>query len=414
MACITEIGSNRGRNNKPRGIPQFLWSPVFTETYTNSRNESKMVLKFTDPQPGGMKVGQAAKILRDSQSSADLVADIDQHCRQRSCVGVFFDNFDGDVIANWGKPGSAGAWEAYLRGFSNLYCGSGSDVKARGNRLLGDHIIFTGMLKTDDLQQHSLTLVQNQREVALNIRLSELVSEHSERLSNIVGAMVRSKLSTLFVLSGGDNAIYACAKALKRMDNEVVVLRVDRHMDERDLTLRSDPRNGARTYPHSGNGVTQAKTDHLINYDFLLGCDFEKNVDQCKTNSDANSGKCATEILPIEKVRFDPKGSIDKIMNNVSSVMGRSNNVDLLINIDCDTFNGIPSSADTYSGGLDPVWAFYILDKVATLPRPPKIIRIAELQYAGDERRKSIAEDFGAEILRSGIKAVQTFSNRYY
>ena len=414
MAAITEIGTSGGRNNKPRGIPQFLWSPVYVETHTNSRNESQMVLKFTDPQPGGMKIGQAVKILRDVQNNTGLVAEIDEYCRQRSCVGIFFDNFDGDVIANWGNPGSAGAWEAYLRGFGNLYCGSGSDAKARGSRILGDHIIFTGMLKTDDLQQQCMAKAQSQRDVAMNMRLSELVSEHSARLSNIMGAIVRSKLSTVFVLSGGDNAIYGCAKALKRNDNEIVLLRVDRHMDERDLTLRSDPRNGAKTYPHSGNGVMQAKSDHLVNYDFLIGCDFEKNVDQCKTNSDANSGKCPTEITAIEKMRFDPKSAIDNVINNVSSVMGRNHNIDLLLNIDCDTFNGIPSSADTFTGGLDPVWAYYILEKVATLPRPPKIIRIAELQYAGDQYRKATAEDFAAEVLRSGIKAVQSFSNRYY
>eukprot|EP00112_Aurelia_sp_Birch-Aquarium-sp1_P026506 Seg943.3 transcript_id=Seg943.3/GoldUCD/mRNA.D3Y31 product="hypothetical protein" protein_id=Seg943.3/GoldUCD/D3Y31 len=407
MSAMTEIGSDR--NNKARLVSQFPWSPAFTTNHVNSHNETQIILKFTDPQPGGVKIGQVAKILREAHTISDLVADIDEFSRERSCVGIFFNNFDGDVIANWGKPGAAGAWEAYLRGFSNLYCGSGTEAKSSGSRILGDQIIFTGMLNRDDLQQQCLKLVQNQREVATNIKLCELVSEHSTSLSNILNAIVRSKLNTLFLLSGGDNAIYACAKAVKRSDNEVVLLRIDRHMDERDLTLRSDPRVNSKTYPHSGNGVTQAKSEHLINYDFLLGCDFERNNNQCKSNSDQYRDRCFTKISPIEKIRFDPKATIDRVMDDVCSLMERNENIDLVVNIDCDTFNNIPSSAETFTGGLDPVWAYYILEKLAILPRPPRIIRIAELQYSGDERRKAIAEDFATEILRSGILTVQKF-----
>ena len=407
MSAMTEISSVR--NSKTRLISQFSWSPVFTTTLTNSHNETEMILKFTDPQPGGTKIGQVANILREPQNTSDLVAEIDELCKERSCVGIFFNNFDGDVMANWGKPGAAGAWEAYLRGFGNLYCDSGIDAKSRGSRILGDQIIFTGMLNRDDLQQQCLKLVHNQREVATNIKLCELVSEHSMSLSNILSALVRSKLSTLFVLSGGDNAIYACTKAIKHSDNEVILLRVDRHMDERDLTLRSDPRVNSRTYPHSGNGVTQAKSEYLVNYDFLLGCDFERNNNQCIDNSNKHSDRCTTVISTIDTMRFDPKSTMDRVMDNICSLMGQNYNIELLVNIDCDTFNDIPASAETFTGGLDPIWAYYILEKLAILPRPPRIIRIAELQYSGDQQRKAIAEDFATEILRSGISAVQKF-----
>ena len=36
-----------------------------------------------------------------------------------------------------------------------------------------------------------------------------------------------------------------------------ILLRVDRHMDERSTSLRADPYDVSETYPHSGNGVTQ-------------------------------------------------------------------------------------------------------------------------------------------------------------
>ena len=415
MAAITEIGTGRVRNIKAHQVAAFPWAPVPT-----IKHNSEVVLKFTDPQPGGVKLGQGGKIVREPQSTTDLIQDIEDLCNDQSCVGIFFDNFDGDVIANWGKPGGAGAWEAYHRGLNQIYCISGPGLKSHCSRIHGDQLVFAGMLKTDDLQQQCLTLFPSQREVILNMKLCEIITEHSTRLSTILNATMRSPLTTMFVLSGGDQAIHACSKAVKYGDNKILLLRVGRHMNERDLALRADPRNNSKTYPHSGNGVTLAKSERLINYDFLLGCDFERNNFQCISNSNAYSMDCVTEIYGIEKMRIDPKATIDKVIENVCSLMRQNDKIELLVNIDCDTFNGIPSSSETFTGGLDPMWACYILDKLATLPRPPKIVLIAELQYHGDQLRKAIAEDFAAELLKAGVKAIQSFdkattkTSKYY
>lgn len=371
--------------------------------------ERQSVILYTDPQPGGLKIGQAAIRIEADGDATSLADEIDQACCKQSCVGIFFDNFDGDVLANWGQPGAADAWEAYLKGFANLYCDNGGDEFPQGLRIIGNRIVFIGMTDADDLQTKALELAASKRTVDGNKRLCALAKEHSLRLVRIVKDIMNSTLVSLFLLGGGDNAIYACSKAVKTAENRLLLLRIDRHMDERDTGLRSDPSNTSQSYPHSGNGVTQAKDEKLISYDFLLGCDYERNNDQCMRNSEKRKDECYTSITSIEKMRFDPKSFMDSVIKKVAQLLLEDDQLEVLVNIDCDTFNGIPSSAITYTGGLDKIWAFYFLEKLSELPRLPRIIRIAELHFSGDAVRKGIAADFAAEMLRSGVKGMQKF-----
>ncbi|XP_065062602.1 uncharacterized protein LOC135689349 [Rhopilema esculentum] len=391
----------------------FHWVPVPTAKASHLHGQEQddfqhLMLEFTDPQPGGVKVGQAAKILDNVCSPERLVEGINKLTSGHSSVGILFNNFDGDVIGNWGREGAAQAWKAYLKGFGNLYCDSRNEGRIAKGRLNGERIVFVGMLDTDDLQQKALALAAEKREVEASKKLSALVTEHSLRLTNLVKEISRTSLECLFVLSGGDNAVYACAKAVKAQDNDVLLLRLDRHMDERDLSLRSDPQKAStELHPHSGNGVTHAKLERLIKYDFLIGCDYEHNNDQCIRNSQRFSQTCLTSVITMEEMRFDPKNFIDGVITEIKEIMKENSHVDVIVNIDCDTLNGIPSSAETFTGGLDPMWGCYLLKVLSRLPRLPKIIRIAELHYCGDEQRQRIAIDFAAEIVKSGVKAIQ-------
>ena len=369
----------------------------------------QIVLKYTSPQPGGIKVGEIAKYVKEVGDESSLCEKISQICSQKSSVGIIFDNFDGDVMANWGTPGAADAWEAYIRGFANLYCVSQANGFALHGRLLGDRVVFIGSLDADDLQQNAMKLVKEKEKAETNAKLSAIVYEHSLRLTNIMKEVTNSNLTTLFVLGGGDHAIYSCAASIKVDINRVLLLRMDRHMDERDTGLRSDPSHNAEVHPHSGNGVTQAKAEQLIHFDFLLGCDYERNNDQCLRNSEKNKKTCFTSITSIEKMRIDPKLHIDTTIEAISRILEEDDTIDYIVNIDCDTFNGIPSSAETFTGGLCPKWAYYLLEKLPELPRSPRIIRVAELHYSGDAVRRRIAVDFATEVLRSGVKSMQKF-----
>ena len=391
-------GSMPSRYHKPVPLQKLLVNGV-----------NNVVIKHTDPQLGGVKIGQVAKHIDEIGHGSSLAKMIDEICAGKSSVGILFDNFDGDVIANWGQPGAAHAWEAYLEGFSNLYCARACVGTARYGRIFGERVVFAGMIDANDLQKEAMELESSKREVKANARLSALVNQHSLRVMDILKDTLRSQLTSLFLLGGGDNAIYSCAAAVKSGDNRILLLRIDRHMDERNTSLRSHPSNDGRVYQHSGNGVTQAKAEKMIDFDFLIACDYDRNNDECINNSEKQKETCFTSITSIEKMRFDPKVYIDAIMQDVAKLLESDDKLELVVNIDCDTFNGIPSSAETFTGGLDPIWAFYFLEKLSVLPKPPRVIRIAELHFCGDDARRKVAIDFAAEILKSGVKAMQLF-----
>ena len=369
----------------------------------------KTVIKYTKPQPGGVKIGEIAKYVHDVGQDMRLAVKIDHICKKQSSVGILFDNFDGDVIANWGESGAANAWLAYLRGFTNLYCARSDGGSTRPGTVLGDRVVFVGIVDSDDLQTKAMELEKGKHITVVNAQLSTLANERSLRLINMLKEVMKSNLTTLFLLGGGDHAVYACAASLKTDCNRALLLRIDRHMDERDTGLRCDPTENAKVYPHSGNGITQAKREKLINFDFLLGCDSERNNDQCIRNSESHKETCFTSITSIDKLRIDPKLHIDTHLQEVAKLLQGDDKLDFLVNIDCDTFNGIPSSAETYIGGLNPKWALYFLEKLSELPRPPRIIRIAELHFSGYGARRRTAIDFATEVLRSGVKSMQTF-----
>ena len=390
------------------GIKPSLHKEVPLEKIVRNGVE-QVIIKYTSPQPGGIKVGEIAKYVNEVGQESSLTKKICHICSQKSSIGIIFDNFDGDVLANWGTLGAADAWEAYLRGFANLYCVSQANGFPHDGRILGDRVVFIGSLDADDLQQKAMGLEKEKENAEANANLSALAHEHSSRLTNIMKEVTNSNLTTLFVLGGGDHAIYSCAASIKTDINRVLLLRMDRHMDERDTGLRSDPSHNAKVHPHSGNGVTQAKTEQLIHFDFLLGCDYERNNDQCLSNSEKNKKTCFTSITSIETMRIDPKFHVDTTIEAVAKLLEGDDTVDYIVNIDCDTFNGIPSSAETCTGGLCSKWAYYLLEKLSELPRPPRIIRVAELHYSGDDVRRRIAIDFATEVLRSGVKSMQKF-----
>ena len=121
--------------------------------------------EFTDPQPGGIKIGQIAKV--------DLKTD--------AKAAVLFSCFDGDVAANWGIPGAAKAINAYLKGYGNLYAHQESTVGAL--KQLQNNMIFAGKVESADLQQAVDSLAKNKRETYANIKLSRLTAIHRERLT---------------------------------------------------------------------------------------------------------------------------------------------------------------------------------------------------------------------------------------
>ena len=85
-------------------------------------------------------------------------------------------------------------------------------------------------------------------------------------------------------------------------------------------------------------------------------------------------------------------------------------NLSLIVNLDADSFNNVPSSAGCFSGCVDAVWGYYLLEQLKGLCRPARIIRIAELSYSKEVREdfvlNKMAVDFATESLRSACIGV--------
>ena len=140
--------------------------------------------------------------------------------------------------------------------------------------------------------------------------------------------------------------------------------------------------------------------------DFLLGYDDARNNDQCRQNSlEAESKGVITKKIDRDELRIEPKKYIDMVVDQVNELMQANPTAKLILNIDADSFNGIPSSAETNVAGIEPKWAFYLCSKAKDFVRSPKIVRIAELSYPeNDIQRQNIATEFAAECLKNLIK----------
>jgi hypothetical protein len=82
----------------------------------------------------------------------------------------------------------------------------------------------------------------------------------------------------------------------------------------------------------------------LVGHDFLLGVDFAANNVQCVHNSLKLYSNIPLSLVTIDILRQDERDEIDKVFDDVSEIMHMNPRARVLLNLDADTFNGIPSS----------------------------------------------------------------------
>ena len=88
----------------------------------------------------------------------------------------------------------------------------------------------------------------------------------------------------------------------------------------------------------------QLKQEGLVGHDFLLGVDFAANNVQCVHNSLKLYSNIPLSLVTIDILRQDERDEIDKVFEDVSEIMHMNPRARVLLNLDADTFNGIPSS----------------------------------------------------------------------
>jgi len=241
-----------------------------------------------------------------------------------------FEEFGGDCVANWGRPGAEHSSVAYMKGLANLYVPTNSDQM----NFAKNKLVLAGTVIGKDLQDQVNQLVDSKREINSNIRLSNLVSDYEKRTEFVLSTLLAQESETILFVGGGDRGIYSAGKAL---GEALILVRIDPHMDERSVYCRSDPSLTDQFYPHSGNGVSHLKQDDLVIGDFLLGSDDARNNDQCRFNStEAEKRGVLTRKIDRDELRIEPKKLIDQIVEEVNGLMKANPKAKLILNIDAD------------------------------------------------------------------------------
>ena len=142
-------------------------------------------LDYTDPQPGGKKVGESILSLTHATNPLICTKQINSvietyHSRDKSTFGILFDTFDGDVAANFGKIGAAYAYQAYMKGFCNLYATDGKRMMSTDyglHQIKAHRIVLLGQVISFELQRSVEAICESdegQRSLEGNKKLSEL------------------------------------------------------------------------------------------------------------------------------------------------------------------------------------------------------------------------------------------------
>lgn len=230
---------------------------------------------------------------------------------------------DIGVRANFGRPGTASAWE----------CAIGSIANIQHNRFCkGSQILVLGHLNVCEEMKEVKHL--NFNDVNDRTKLSQLVEKIDKEVSHIIFNIIKSG-KTPIVIGGGHNNSYGNIKGTALAKGKAInAINFDAHSDFRILEGR-----------HSGNGFSYAFEEGFLKKYFIFG--LHENY----------TSKSVLDIIKktVDRVRYVTYDSInirkEKQFNQELLLASEFIQNDCYgIEIDLDAIPNIPSSAMTLSG----------------------------------------------------------------
>lgn len=163
----------------------------------------------------------------------DEIEDLDKHPARYVLLGI---PEDIGVRANYGNPGTAGAWQCLLKSLVNI----------QQNRFNNpQNLILLGELECEKLLRKASDI--DISDPNYHAKLGEMVKKIDLLLAGIVEVII-SKAKIPVIIGGGHNNAFGNIKAAaKATGSPVNVLNIDAHTDLRQLEHR-----------HSGNGFSYA------------------------------------------------------------------------------------------------------------------------------------------------------------
>ncbi len=273
--------------------------------------------KITNHRSGEIKFGEKMQTIPKGIDPSIFLNDCDAK------YVLFGIPEDIGVRANFGRPGTASAWESAIKSIANI----------QHNRFCkGSQLLILGKLDVE----YEMSVVENLDFHVTNDRkkLNELVGIIDKEVAHIVSIIVKSGKIPI-IIGGGHNNSYGNIKGTALAKGKPInVINFDAHSDFRILEGR-----------HSGNGFSYAFEEGFLKKYFIFG--LHENY----------TSKNVLDILKKieDRVRFNTYDEINirkyKSFEKELSVASEFINNDCFgIEIDLDAIPNIASSAMTMSG----------------------------------------------------------------
>lgn len=269
---------------------------------------SKNVEKLVSQRPGEVKIGEKIGFVNDLNGLEDSGAK----------YVIFGIPEDVGIRANYGRPGAASAWEAFLRAFLNI----------QYNRYTRSSIVLLGEINASKAMEKAAHL--DSTDPNYFQKLGDLVNELDEAVVRVVQAIVK-KGKFPIIIGGGHNNSYGNLRGTSSaLGKPVNAINIDAHTDYR-----------SPEYRHSGNGFSYARKEGYLKKYAVFGLHenytpeyiFEEFDHSEELSYDLLENFCENSIpLQFKKslsfVKDEPFG----------------------MEIDCDGIAGFPSSAASPAG----------------------------------------------------------------
>ncbi len=201
--------------------------------------DRKEILKYVSTRPGETKLGEKIGLISGLEeletTSAEFV--------------IFGVPEDIGVRANYGKAGTSGAWEAFLKAFLNVQVNRFSNPD--NVLLLGEIAVSEEMRKAAHVDMTDPHYVE---------KLGDQVEKVDEKVSEVVKSILQAGKTPIIVGGGHNNAFGNIKGAFEAFEKPVNVLNIDAHTDLRKTDYR-----------HSGNGFSYALKNGFLKKYFVYG-----------------------------------------------------------------------------------------------------------------------------------------------
>ncbi|MBF4518371.1 formimidoylglutamase [Flavobacterium sp. ANB] len=273
--------------------------------------------KVTNHRSGEIKFGEKMIII---PKGVDKVEFLKESEAKYVLLGI---PEDIGVRANYGRPGTASAWESAIKSIANIQhnrFSKGSQIIVLGHINVSEEMRDVENLDFNDIDDRS--------------KLSQLVEKIDKEVSHIIFTIIKAG-KTPIIIGGGHNNAYGNIKGSALAKGKPVnAINFDAHSDFRILEGR-----------HSGNGFSYAYEEGFLKKYFIFG--LHENY----------TSKSVLDIIKKleDRVRFNTYDSVnirkEKDFDNEMALALEFIKTDSFgIEIDLDAIPNIASSAMTISG----------------------------------------------------------------